>query len=76
MMVSGTRFSHDNPKPQLAVLLEFPSDKFGPGYFPISSQLTSSAQIARTAPFAWGAEPASRADRFGVCVFAPGHSCS
>ena len=76
MMVSGTRFSHDNPKPQLGILFEFPFARFGPGYLLISSQLTSSAQIAHTAPFAWGAEPASRADRFGVCVFAPGHSCN
>ena len=73
MMESGARFSHDNPKPRLAILFEFPFARFGPGYLPISSQLPSSAQIAHTAPFAWGAEPASRADRFGVCVFAPGH---
>ena len=76
MMKSGARFSHDNPKLQLAVLLEFPSAQFSPGYFTISSQLTSSAQIAYTAPFAWGAEPASRADFFGVCVFATRHRCN
>ena len=38
-----------------------------------SSELTSSAQIAHTATFAWGAEPAGRADCFGISVFAPGH---
>ena len=76
MMKSGARFSHDNPKLQLAILFEFPFARFGPGYLPISSQLTSSAQIAYTALFARGAEPASRADFFGICVFAPGHSCN
>jgi len=76
MMKSVARFSHDNPKLQLAILFEFPFARFGPGYLPISSQLTSSAQIACTALFARGAEPASRADFFGICVFAPGHSCN
>ena len=76
MMKSVARFSHDNPKLQLAILFEFPFARFGPGYLPISSQLTSSAQIAHTAPIARGAESASRADRFGVCVFTPGHRCN
>jgi hypothetical protein len=76
MMESWARFSHDNPKPPLVILLEFPSASFSPGCFPISSQLTSSAQIRDTTPFAWCAKPASRADGFGVRVFAPGHGSS